>query len=462
MTTDTENPVTTTETPPAEKNPKKATKEKKSSGKARRFFTSPLYLAAGTLSLASLAWTTYSILDLMSIGILGLTVAATADVIWMSIIYADHHAVPLWGSRTTTRVVGWITVGIVALLIVFHGLSLNGTTVNYWFASEETVLRGGEALALALVGPFLPIGSKIVWSLAINRSRNPRALSPEEQDKLDATARKLAMKEATDAQEAEQRRIDRENDLRIQAEKDEKERQDRERQAAEEQRKHDERIATLNREAEETKAQSEADLAKAQAEHAASLARFKAEKMREMEEARLNQEMQIEKVRGEKSLELERIRSDADLIQNKDRTYHDIRISRMEHREQLEALSPFIISQAESHSQRPELEPVEIAPVSPVYPAKSTRSRGVTAKIDDPEPETDLFLSPPPSNLTQAKERKRQLAIDYWVAKESYPNLTQAAFARTKKTNRVNVSRAVNDYPRESVLKEVERRSEAS
>ncbi|MFB7858750.1 hypothetical protein [Rhodococcus qingshengii] len=459
MTTNTENPVTTTETPPTEKNPKKATEEKKSSGKARRFFTNPLYITAATLSLASLAWTTYSVLDLMGIGVMAITVAAALDLVWLGVIYAEHHNVPFMGRRETTRYIGMGMVGAVVLLLIWHGLSLEGEVFTVFGLGSDQPLTWDQARAIAVAGPLLPIGAKIIWMLAIAHARDPRAVAPEDKDLLDASARNITYEKITNEQAAERRKLEREENLRIQAEKDEKERQDRERQAAEEQRKHDERIATLNREAEETKAQSEADLAKAEAEHAASLAKFKAEKMREMEEARLNQEMEIEKVRGEKSLELERIRSDADLIQNKDRTYHDIRISRMEHREQLEALSPFIISQAESHSQRPELEPVEIAPV---YPAKSTRSRGVTAKIDDPEPETDLFLRPPRTNITDARERKRRLAIDYWVAKESYPKLTQTEFARTKKMNKVNVSRALRSYPRKSVLEEVERRSEAS
>lgn len=138
---------------------------------------SPLLIPAAALSAASLAWTTWSLVDLLGTGLIGITVAAGADVIWGSVILAEARGLRIAGKAWVVPLVGWITLLAVAFLLVWHGL-------------DKSVL------AMAAAGPLLPLGAKAVWALALADMRDPAALTDEELHQLARMERGMAFEEA--------------------------------------------------------------------------------------------------------------------------------------------------------------------------------------------------------------------------------------------------------------------------
>ncbi|MFI9497864.1 winged helix-turn-helix transcriptional regulator [[Kitasatospora] papulosa] len=139
---------------------------------------SPLVIPAALLSGASLAWTTWSLVDLLGTGPIGLTVAAGADIVWASVIVAEAR-----GLRITVKgfnvvpVIGWLALLAVAGLLVWHGIR-------------------ADSIPMAVAGPLLPLGSKVVWLLALADMRDPAALTDEEQAVLARMERGLTFEEA--------------------------------------------------------------------------------------------------------------------------------------------------------------------------------------------------------------------------------------------------------------------------
>ena len=144
---------------------------------------SPLVAPAAVLSGASLAWTTWSLVDLLGTGPIGLTVAAGADIVWASVIVAEAR-----GLRITVKgvnlvpFIGWLALLAVAGLLVWHG-------------------HRADSLPMAVAGPLLPLGSKVVWLLALADMRDPAALTDEERAVLARMQRGMAFEE-------EQHRLD--------------------------------------------------------------------------------------------------------------------------------------------------------------------------------------------------------------------------------------------------------------
>lgn len=142
----------------------------------------PLTKLAAFLSLGSLIWTTWSLFDLLGAGPAGITVAACADAVWGSVIYAEYRGVRLAGKRWPVALFGWAALITVAVFLVWHGIADNN-------------------LAMAFAGPFLPVGAKVVWALALADMRDPAALT-------DAELHTLAEMERTMAFEEQQHRIE--------------------------------------------------------------------------------------------------------------------------------------------------------------------------------------------------------------------------------------------------------------
>jgi hypothetical protein len=141
---------------------------------------SPLLYPAIVLSLASLAWTTWSLVDLLGTGLIGLTVAAGADIIWASVIIAEARGlhIPVGKSkRNIVPVVGWVALLVVAAFLAAHGVDK-------------------ASLAMACAGPFLPLGAKSVWVLALADMRDPAALTPDELNTLARMERGMVFEEA--------------------------------------------------------------------------------------------------------------------------------------------------------------------------------------------------------------------------------------------------------------------------
>lgn len=182
----------------------------------------PLLVFASVLSVASLSWTTYSLLDLLKVGWIGFTVAATADLIWSAVIWCEYKGI---GEKWTVKILGWLAVGVVGGFIAWHG------------ASKDSV-------EMAVAGPFLTIGTKAIWELALI------ALKDEVKEKKETSAKEIALLNAEtdtimDRAEAEIR-------------KDEAETEAAHRKAlAEKKRLHELKMADLLYAAEEKKAVSE-------------------------------------------------------------------------------------------------------------------------------------------------------------------------------------------------------------
>ncbi|WP_330479968.1 hypothetical protein OG301_39185 (plasmid) [Streptomyces platensis] len=152
---------------------------------------SPLLIPAIVLSTASLAWTTWSLVDLLGAGPVGLTVAAGSDVIWGSVIVAEARGlrIPL-GKRKTNLVplIGWAALLVVAGFLAWHGINKN-------------------IPAMAVAGPFLPIGAKGVWALALTDMRDPAALTDTDKAKLADLKRGMKMERAKHDIEMERREM---------------------------------------------------------------------------------------------------------------------------------------------------------------------------------------------------------------------------------------------------------------
>lgn len=148
--------------------------------------TSPLTKLAAFLSVGSLIWTTWSLFDLLGAGPAGITVAACADAVWGSVIYAEYRGVRLAGRRWPVALFGWAALMAVAVFLVWHGIA-------------------DDNLAMAFAGPFLPLGSKVVWALALADMRDPAALTDAEKATLAQMERGLVFEEAQHATEMRRR-----------------------------------------------------------------------------------------------------------------------------------------------------------------------------------------------------------------------------------------------------------------
>ncbi|MFH8581719.1 hypothetical protein [Streptomyces zaomyceticus] len=151
-----------------------------------RYKPSPLTKLAAFLSFGSLIWTTWSLFDLLGAGPAGITVAACADAVWGSVIYAEYRGVRLAGKRWPVALFGWGALIAVGVFLVWHGITDNN-------------------LAMAFAGPFLPLGAKVVWALALADMRDPAALTDAEKATLAAMERGLVFEEAQHAKEMRRR-----------------------------------------------------------------------------------------------------------------------------------------------------------------------------------------------------------------------------------------------------------------
>ncbi|WP_411119005.1 winged helix-turn-helix domain-containing protein [Streptomyces sp. 058-1L] len=141
---------------------------------------SPLIAPAVVLSGASLAWTTWSLVDLLGTGEIGLTVAAGADIVWAAVIAAEARGLritsPVGKGRNLVPAIGWAALLAVAGLLVWHGIR-------------------ADSIPMAVAGPLLPLGAKVVWLLALTDMRDPAALTEKERAVLASMERGLTFEE---------------------------------------------------------------------------------------------------------------------------------------------------------------------------------------------------------------------------------------------------------------------------
>lgn len=110
---------------------------------------SPLFRLAVNLSGVSAVWTAYSSWDLLDRHPMAFVAGATYDILWMSLVYTE------WKNRTTGKnssaAPGWMMLIPVVVLLTWHGHDAWG-------------------VAGAIAGPFLAVGTKVLWHKAIDDS----------------------------------------------------------------------------------------------------------------------------------------------------------------------------------------------------------------------------------------------------------------------------------------------------
>jgi hypothetical protein len=190
----------------ATKTPAKSQPRKKASQQreAKPFLLTPFGFF---LSACSVAWTTFSVVDLMGIGLMGLTVAVSLDIIWVAIMYATHMEIPFYGSLRATQAIGWAFLVAVVVIIAWHGASLEGEVV-FGYAVDANMARG-----MAVAGPILPVGAKVFWVLvssaykkAEQEAENPDGYTDEQLEQLEDLERQSKFKEAESQKALEDKR----------------------------------------------------------------------------------------------------------------------------------------------------------------------------------------------------------------------------------------------------------------
>lgn len=132
----------------------------------------PIFYGAVLLAALSLAWSAYSITDLMDSGPFGLTVALAGDIGWITVLWAEAHGVAIAGRTWPAVVAGWLIAVGVGVLLAVHGA-----------AADE------HAMAQAIAGPFVVAVGKLVWLFALAAMRDPSALTPEQEAEIHAVMR---------------------------------------------------------------------------------------------------------------------------------------------------------------------------------------------------------------------------------------------------------------------------------
>lgn len=353
--------------------------------KPKRF--SFLVLMAGLLSLGSLAWTTWSMLDLFQVdaltieklggvSLIGLSAAVTMDIFWSATMVAEYNGqkypITWWLKKgdpwkfNALPLLGWVEVLFVAGLLGYHG----------------STVAGGAATFAAV----LPVFTKLTWMLALNGLKDPTDLTDEEKAEMAAKKRKSKLTRA---------------------------------------------------EAEATADQYQAEMVKREREHEAVLAEqrrqaeIEHEKVQaEIERKRLEQqaEFDLEKSRleGEAETKLMRQQLSARLQIDTLRSQQGITLERMDAEQELRLRAPLDLgfNVIQGQVTRPQI-------------TKAADGDGL-------DEETAAFDG---LSLTQAERRKVELAARYYAADASEGGITKAAFAKKIQTGAPRVTEATTAFP---------------
>lgn len=135
----------------------------------------PIFYGAVLLAACSLAWSAYSITDLMHSGAFGLTVALAGDIGWITVLWAEAHGVAIAGRTWPAVVAGWLIAVGVGVLLAVHGA-----------AADQ------HAMAQVIAGPFVVAVGKLVWLFALAAMKDPTAPGPEQLAELHSVMRDAA------------------------------------------------------------------------------------------------------------------------------------------------------------------------------------------------------------------------------------------------------------------------------
>lgn len=136
----------------------------------RRHLT-PLTPVATFFTAVSLAWTGYSVTDLIHSGTWGLLAAVSVDGLWAVVQYLDYKGI---GGRAM-KALGWAALAAGCTLLGYHAWSIN------WGAVIASVLP--------------PVVAKIAWIGDIRLRHNPAALTPDEVATLAGMERGMVFEE---------------------------------------------------------------------------------------------------------------------------------------------------------------------------------------------------------------------------------------------------------------------------
>jgi hypothetical protein len=125
----------------------------------------PMTPVAVLFTLVSLAWTGYSITNLMAAGLWGLLAAVSVDGLWGVVQFLDYKGI---GGRTV-RWLGWVALACASGLLAYHGSTINP--------------------AAAIAGALPPIVAKAAWLGDIRLRRDPTALTPGQESEINDVIR---------------------------------------------------------------------------------------------------------------------------------------------------------------------------------------------------------------------------------------------------------------------------------
>lgn len=367
-------------------NTEKVTKVDTDEDGPKRF--SVLVLMASILSIGSLAWSTWSFIDLYKVdaltidklgglSLISLSAAATMDVVWSATMVAQYQGQKLMGKLPKRKkpfdflpVIGWVEALFVAALLGYHG-----TTI------------GGGAAAFAAV---LPVFTKLTWTMALNGLKDPTDLTDEEKAQMAAKKRKSRLTRAEADATAEQH----------QAEMIKRERE------------HEAVLAEQRRQAQIEHEKVQADIERKRLEQQAEF---------DLEKSRLE---------GEAETKLMRQQLNARLQIETLRTQQGITLERMDAEQEMRLRAPLEIgfNVIQGQASRPQL-------------AKGGAS---FEEEDDAE-----GISLEGLNLTDAERRKVNLAARYYAADAAEGGITKAAFAKANQTGAPRVTEATTAFPLE-------------
>lgn len=125
----------------------------------------PMTPIAVFFTLVSLAWTGYSITDLMAAGMWGLLAAVSVDGLWGVVQFLNYKGI---GGKTV-RGLGWAALACASGLLAYHGSTINP--------------------AAAIAGALPPIVAKAAWLGDIRLRRDPTALTPGQESEINDVIR---------------------------------------------------------------------------------------------------------------------------------------------------------------------------------------------------------------------------------------------------------------------------------
>lgn len=354
----------------------------------RRKFTF-LVLLASLLSLGSIIWSTYSLLDLYQPGGLdmnnlgevspiALSAAATADIAWSATLYAEYRGVRLMFNRrgkgkkpvNLVPIIGWLEVLFLVSLLAYHGSRMGG----------------GEAAFAAV----LPLLTRVAWMFAMADLKDPYDLTDEEKAEIAETHRASRRKAAQADATAEEHEAD----------------------MTAKRRKHEAEMA-------DRKAKHAAELADEKAKNEAEIeaARAKAEKDRL--EAELKHELETDALRRSNDLKLMKAQLDSRLAIDTMRSRQEITLERLD---------------AEA----------EIALRQPMLIRGEVLSGGSSAPVAAPVRELAQNAG---LSLSDGEMKQLAMARQYYAANHVTGGITKASFCEANRIRPPRLSEATRRFP---------------